>query len=216
MESLSEENYLKAICLISRFGKKIVSTNELADEMKTKPSSVTEMLKRLAKKNLVKYEKYQGVTLTISGSKIALYIVRKHRLWEFFLVEKLGFTWDQIHEVAEQLEHIQSASLINRLDKFLGNPRFDPHGDPIPGENGNLQENVFSTLNELKISSSAVVMGVKNHSSEFLQYLSKIKIKPGVRVKLLKREPFDLSIIINVENKKHSLSKEAAMNVLIR
>ncbi|OFY62349.1 MAG: iron-dependent repressor [Bacteroidetes bacterium RIFCSPLOWO2_02_FULL_36_8] len=216
MQSLSEENYLKAICLISRFGKNEVTTNELADEMKTKPSSVTEMLKRLAKKNLVKYEKYQGVTLTSSGNKIALTIVRKHRLWEYFLVEKLGFTWDQVHEVAEQLEHIQSSSLINRLDKFLDYPRFDPHGDPIPGENGNFHLGSFITLNELKTGNSAFVMGVKNHSPEFLQYLSKIKIKPGVTVKLLKREQFDFSIIIMIENKKHTLSKEVAMNVLIK
>src|ERR1041385_7989387 len=137
MGSFTAENYLKAIYKLLKTGSGKASTNEIADALKTAPASVTDMLKKLADKNLILYQRYQGVSLTSAGKKVAVDIIRKHRLWEMFLVTKLGFKWDEVHDIAEELEHIESDLLVNRLDEFLGKPRFDPHGDPIPDANGN-------------------------------------------------------------------------------
>ena len=136
--TFSEENYLKTIYHLTIISDSEISTNAIAEKMETKASSVTDMLKKLAEKDLVDYKKYQGVSLTEKGKLSAKMIVRKHRLWEVFLVEKLDFSWDEVHDIAEQLEHIKSEKLINKLDDFLGNPTEDPHGDPIPDKNGKL------------------------------------------------------------------------------
>ena len=137
MHTLTEENYLKAIYKLHEDKPDKINTNAIAGLVDTAPASVTDMLRKLADKKLIRYAKYQGVSLTATGKKAAVSVIRKHRLWELFLVEKLGYSWDEVHEIAEQLEHIHSDSLVSRLSTFLGNPRMDPHGDPIPDENGN-------------------------------------------------------------------------------
>ena len=151
MFSQSEENYIKAIYHLSAVSEKGISTNAIAEKLETKASSVTDMIKKLSEKKVVVYKKYHGVHLTEEGSKIAANVIRKHRLWEVFLVDKLNFSWDEVHDVAEQLEHIKSPKLINQLDALLGFPTHDPHGDPIPDKNGNLKtidKSLLSTLSK--------------------------------------------------------------------
>ena len=170
MFSHSEENYLKVIYTIELTKSKNVSTTLIAKKIHTKASSVTDMLKKLADKKLVNYEKYKGVSLTKKGKSIAVNIVRKHRLWEVFLVNKLNYNWDEVHEMAEQLEHIKSDSLINRLDAFLNFPKHDPHGDPIPDENGNIALHKNVMLSFIEANNSCVVIGLKDSSSDFLKF----------------------------------------------
>lgn len=213
--SLSEENYLKAIFHLEGMGKKGVSTNALAEEMETKASSVTDMVKRLSDKELVKYKKYQGVKLSSKGRKEAVKIIRNHRLWEYFLVEKLDFNWDQVHDVAEQLEHIKSEKLIRELDRFLGFPKRDPHGDPIPDEEGNFAKTTRMLLSECKPGAQAVVMGVKDSSASFLRYLDKNKIALGSKIKLLYKEDFDQSVLVVTSEGELSLSKKTASNLFV-
>src|SRR5688572_3663166 len=157
MNSHTEENYLKAIFKLLEKEKGEVSTNAIAEKVNTKAASVTDMLKKLADKKLINYKKYQGVTLTAKGEKIAINIIRKHRLWEVFLVEKLKYKWDEIHDIAEQLEHIQSDSLIDRIDSFLNYPKFDPHGDPIPDLNGNFQQQKSQLLSTITKGNTCIV-----------------------------------------------------------
>lgn len=217
MYSLSEENYLKAIFHLEKNTNGEVSTNALAEEMQTKASSVTDMLKKMADKNLVVYKKYQGVKLSDLGRKTALEIVRKHRLWEVFLVEKLNFSWDEVHEVAEELEHIKSKKLIVELDKFLGYPKRDPHGDPIPDAEGNFSVVNKSLLNQLNIGDQGVFVGVKDSSTEFLQYLDKNEIALGKHIKVLEKESFDGSMRIEIENSKTvNISEQVSENVYIK
>ena len=181
----SEENYLKAIYHLTVQLEAEVPTNAIAEMMETKASSVTDMLKKLADKALINYIKYQGVSLTEKGTHAAKMIVRKHRLWEVFLVEKLAFTWDEVHDIAEQLEHIKSEQLINKLDDFLGNPTEDPHGDPIPDAQGKITKIEKLLLSELAESETAICVGVKDSSADFLQYLNKQKIALGAVIKVL-------------------------------
>ena len=169
-----EENYLKTIFKIGQSSGTLVSTSELAMEMEVQAASVTGMLKKLASKNLIHYKKHYGVKLTNEGSRIAIYILRKHRLWETFLVNKLGFSWSDVHEIADKLEHIKSDELIDRLDSFLGFPKTDPHGDPIPGKNGELIAQNFIPLNQLKIGDSGKIAGVRTDQKELLDYLEKL------------------------------------------
>ena len=173
MFSLSEENYIKAIYHLERDSKGGVSTSSIAEKMKTKPSSVTDMVQKLAEKKAVSYERYKGTVLTNSGKKTATKIIRKHRLWEVFLVDKLEFQWDEVHDMAEQLEHIQSDKLISRLDRYLGHPDFDPHGDPIPDSHGNIKPNKNKLLSILEKHQQGICVGVKRSNKEFLQYLDK-------------------------------------------
>ena len=160
--SFTEENYLKAVYHLSREIGESVSTNAIAESVSTSPASVNDMIKRLSSKNLLSHQKYKGAKLLPKGEKIALGIVRKHRLWEVFLVEKLNFKWDEVHEIAEQLEHINSPLLISRLDEFLGNPTVDPHGDPIPDENGRIKETVKASVAEVQLGAKGVVVAVSN------------------------------------------------------
>lgn len=216
MLSLTEENYLKAIYHLSQGGEKAVLTSELADAMQTKPASVTDMVKKLSAKNLIEYEKYYGVTITKSGKADALTIIRKHRLWETFLVEKLNFNWDEVHEVAEQLEHIQSPLLIEKLDEFLGHPTADPHGHPIPDKHGKFHVSRQLPIIAMSGRKTAIVKAVKNSSASFLQYLSKIGIYIGATVGIVERIEFDNSIEIIIDNKrKVIISKDAAENILV-
>ena len=212
----SEENYLKGIYHLSKDGTLEVATNALAGYMETKPSSVTDMLKRLAEKGLVHYRKYQGVSLTEAGNRQALRVIRKHRLWEVFLVEKLDFRWDEVHEVAEQLEHIESEQLIDRLDALLNYPDFDPHGDPIPDKEGSFNTREKVLLSSMKASATGILVGVKDSSVPFLQYLDKHGIGLGRRLTVLEREAFDLSMTIGIEGKTLQVSHQIASNLFVK
>ena len=216
MFTSSEENYLKAIYHLEIDVDKGVSTNAIAEKLVTKASSVTDMVKKLSEKELIIYKKYQGVTLTNFGKKTAANIVRKHRLWEVFLVEKLNFSWDEVHDVAEQLEHIKSQKLINQLDIFLGFPSHDPHGDPIPDKDGNLKVVEKSLLSTLLKNESGICVGVNDSSSEFLQFLDKKGITLGKQIKVLEKENFDGSLFITIDQKKLSISNKIANNLYIQ
>ena len=214
--TFSEENYLKTIYHLTIISDSEISTNAIAEKMETKPSSVTDMLKKLAEKDLVNYKKYQGVSLTENGKLAAKMIVRKHRLWEVFLVDKLDFSWDEVHDVAEQLEHIKSEKLINKLDDFLGNPTEDPHGDPIPDVNGRIIKIEKQLLSELSESQKGICVGVKDTSSEFLKYLDKQEIALGSKIEIIGKESFDLSLKIKVDNKDLTISNKIASNLFVK
>ena len=216
MFSLSEENYLKAILHLQKTSKSGVNTNALAEEMQTKASSVTDMVKKLSEKDLVIYKKYQGVYLSDSGRKTALQIVRKHRLWEVFLVDKLSFSWDEVHEVAEQLEHIKSDKLITELDKYLEYPKRDPHGDPIPDAKGDFHVANKTLLSNLSKGERGTLVGVKDTSSEFLKYLDKNNIALGKTIEVLDKEEFDESMLIQTEGKSLRVSPLVAVNIYIK
>jgi len=216
MLSKSEENYLKAIFHLSIKAEKGISTNAIAQQLDTKASSVTDMVKKLAEKELVFYKKYQGVTLTNSGEKIAANVIRKHRLWEVLLVEKFNFNWDEVHEVAEQLEHIHSKKLINEIDAFLGYPKRDPHGDPIPDKDGNINFYEKSLLATLGINKTAVCVGVKDTSSDFLRYLDKQGIALGKEILVLEKESFDNSMRIKIDANEFTISQQIANNIYIK
>ena len=212
----SEENYLKAIYHLGSNQNKAVATNAIAQQMETKPSSVTDMIKRLSEKDLVNYRKYQGVTLTQNGRIVALGIIRKHRLWEVFLVDKLKFSWDEVHEMAEQLEHIKSEQLIDRLDEHLGFPKFDPHGDPIPSKSGVFKKSNKRLLTEVPMDTRGVCVGVKDSSAAFLKFLDKNKIALGDKITVLEREEFDGSLYIEIEENKMHISNQIASNLYIQ
>jgi DtxR family Mn-dependent transcriptional regulator len=213
--SFTEENYLKHIYKLSKKSDKGVSTNALAERLDTKASSVTDMLQKLAAKKLVNYQKYQGVTLTKKGQKIAVNIIRKHRLWEVFLQDHLGFGWDEVHLVAEELEHINSDILIERLDRFLGYPKYDPHGGPIPDSEGNFPVPARVKLDELEVGKQSKVMGITEHSESFIAYMKKIGLDLGVEFKLTERHDFDRSVEIELGGKPVQLSHEVAKNIFV-
>ena len=212
----SEENYIKTIFHLGRKGTQEVATNAIAELMETKPSSVTDMIKRLSEKDLVNYKRYQGVSLTALGNKTALGIIRKHRLWEVFLVEKLDFSWDEVHEVAEQLEHIKSDKLIDSLDRLLAFPKFDPHGDPIPDKNGGFKERDRELLSEVPINTGGVCVGVKDSSATFLKFLDKNGIALGNQIKVMEIEEFDGSLNIEIDGRKMQISHVIASNLYIK
>jgi DtxR family Mn-dependent transcriptional regulator len=214
--TFSEENYLKTIYHLTTISETEVSTNAIAEKMETKASSVTDMLKKLSDKELVNYKKYQGVSLTDKGKLAAKMIVRKHRLWEVFLVEKLDFSWDEVHDIAEQLEHIKSEKLVNKLDDFLGNPTEDPHGDPIPDAIGRMVKIEKQLLSELLENQTGICVGVKDTSSEFLKYLDKNQITLGSKIEVKAKEEFDLSLKINVAEKSITISNIVANNLYVK
>ena len=215
MFTLSEENYLKAIYHLEAFSGKGISTNAIAEKVDAKASSVTDMVKKLADKEVLFYKKYRGVTLSDLGNKIAISVIRKHRLWELFLVEKLNFSWDEVHDVAEQLEHIKSPKLINELDAFLGFPKKDPHGDPIPDKEGKFQKIEKQLLSTLDEKQSGFCVGVCDSSSEFLKYLDNNNISLGKKIAVLSKEPFDGSLTILINTKKITISKKISNNIYI-
>lgn len=213
----SEENYIKAIYYLQKILDKPVGTNDLANRMETKASSVTDMVRRLSEKDLIIYEKYKGCELTKTGESVALKTIRKHRLWETFLVEKLNFGWEEVHEIAEQLEHIQSIKLTNKLDEFLNFPKFDPHGDPIPNQNGEIiQREETYKLIDLDIDVPAVVIGVADSSASFLKYLDKHGIQLGVNVLVKDRFEFDHSTEVIINDKNLSLSAAASSKITVQ
>jgi DtxR family Mn-dependent transcriptional regulator len=215
--SHTEENYLKTIFKLSELQQDNVTTNAIAEKLKTTAASVTDMLKKLSQKNLVHYEKYYGVTLTDKGKRVAKDLIRKHRLWETFLVNKLNFNWDEVDELAEHLEHISSDVLTNRLEEFLGFPKFDPHGDPIPDKNGLISYHEDITLDKMKAGDAGVVVAVIDHSPQFLQYLDKVNLIINTKIKITDDEEYDQSKIIVLNDKKELIvSQKVAGNLLVR
>lgn len=216
MITLAEENYLKAILTISLNKDGMVSTNSIAKELGTSPASVSDMLKKLQDKKLIKYEKYKGVILSSKGKNKAIYILRKHRLWETFLVNKLAFGWSEVHDVAEQLEHIESEDLIDRLDSFLQYPKFDPHGEPIPTKTGKILKTNTIALNKLENGAKGKVMGVTLDDKTFLDYLNKLSICIGIEIELLETISFDQSLSIKIKNTEQHISNDVAKHLLIK
>ncbi|MEI7734215.1 MAG: metal-dependent transcriptional regulator [Ferruginibacter sp.] len=211
----SEENYIKSIYHLQQ-ETGMVNTNSLAAEMQTRAASVTDMLKKLSGKKMLQYEKYKGFKLTENGKKVALSVVRKHRLWEYFLVEKLGFEWDKVHDIAEELEHVSSNELIERLQQFLGNPSFDPHGDPIPDSNGKIPKINQLNLSVLALNKTAVVSSVSNQSPQMLEMLKHYAIAIGTSIKVIKRFEFDGSMEIKVSKQPACIISELiAKNIFV-
>lgn len=213
--SFTEENYLKAVYHLSR-DKDSVNTNALSEEMNTSPASVNDMMKKLANKKLIEYKKYKGAMLLPSGKKAALQVIRKHRLWEVFLVEKLKFKWDEVHEIAEQLEHIKSLLLIEKLDKFLDHPNIDPHGDPIPDKYGKVKEIVKVSLDRSPVNGKGILINVGSESPALLQHLDRIGITLGTKIEIKERLAFDGSMCIFVNDETTQfVSREVAKNLMI-
>jgi DtxR family Mn-dependent transcriptional regulator len=215
--SITEENYLKAIFKIGEREGQAVSNKAISLAMETSPASVTSMLNHLGDNGYVNYQSRKGVTLTPKGQKIAIALVRKHRLWEVFLMEKLHFSWDEVHHMAEELEHINSAELVERLDKFLGYPKFDPHGDPIPDANGNMTQREQILLSETKVATTATVTGVNEHSSAFLQYLDRLGLSLGTTLKVIEKFAFDESIRVElVDGQQQILTDKVSQNLFVK
>lgn len=217
MLSTTEENYLKALLqlTVEQAEKPEAGTNELAAHLGVKPATANDMLKKLKEKKFVDYERYGKSSLTGLGRKLAIEVVRKHRLWETFLYEKLGFSWDEVHEVAEQLEHIQSQKLIDRLDQLLGFPAVDPHGDVIPTANGEMKPVSRKSLNEEEIGHRCKMVGVKDNSAAFLQYVDKVGLRMHNYLRIVSRQPYDELIEIEVDGKRSSVSPRFAENIII-
>jgi DtxR family transcriptional regulator, Mn-dependent transcriptional regulator len=217
MESYTEENYLKAIYALSDHGLLQVNTKALSESLNNKPSTVSDMLRKLSEKQLIYYKKYNGAKLTGLGKKKSLNIIRKHRLWELFLVKHFGFTWDEVHEVAEQLEHVKSDLLIEKLDQFLGFPTADPHGDPIPDAQGRFRSKNKTTLYKLKPGNQCIVTGIKDSSAAFLQYLNKIQIGLNTIIIIIESYSYDESILIQIDgNKELTISKQVSKNLYVK
>jgi len=211
--SVAEENYIKSIYHLQQLANE-VSTNALAHHLNTAAASVTDMLKKLQAKNLLIYNPYKGFKLSKEGNKAALMIIRRHRLWEFFLVDKLQFSWEEVHEVAEELEHVRSVKLIDRLETFLNYPKFDPHGDPIPDSNGKISEVVQLPLSQLPLHKQAVITSVQDQSSELLSFLSSQNIIIGITLEIKRRLPFDNSVEIKFKNRQTINISEQVANAI--
>ncbi len=217
MLSYTEENYLKALVQIGfqSVSSQGIGTNELAAYLNVKPATVNDMLKKLREKHLVSYEKYGKITLSEEGRRAGLIVIRKHRLWETFLVEKLNFSWDEVHEVAEQMEHIQSVKLVEKLDAHLGYPRFDPHGDAIPDANGDILIPFRILLSELPVGTTCKVAGVKDNSAEFLQYVDRLGAGIGSVINVLRIENYDGLTTIKTQQGESTVSNKFTSNVYV-
>ena len=213
--STSEENYIKAVFHLQQQDGN-VTTNELAHELNTKPASVTDMMKKLKTKKLLHYQPYQGFRLSNEGNKVALSIIRRHRLWEYFLAEKLKFSWDEVHAVAEDLEHVSSKKLIDKLDEFLGFPRVDPHGDPIPDVNGKIESSKQVCIKELPLNKQATVCHVSDQSSEILELLKHKNIGIGTKLEVKKKFDFDNSMEIKIRQQLFTISEQLAQNIFVK
>jgi len=217
MYSYTEENYLKTIYKLSEQGNESINTNSIAEVLQTKAASVTDMIKKLADKKLLNYEKYKGVALTEKGRKVAVDTVRKHRLWECFLYDKLKFGWDEVHEIAEQLEHINSELLTDKLEEFLDFPTHDPHGEPIPTKNGVIKKSNFILLCDAKPNQILVMSGVADHTAVFLQHLNKISVVLGTEIQITEKNDYDGSIAVKLSGiKSMYFSKDVAKNILVK
>lgn len=216
--SFTEENYLKALIHLTIFTpeRSEVGTNELAAHLNVKPATVNDMLKKLKDKDLVNYQKYGKISITEKGRSFGMNVIRRHRLWETFLVEKLAFAWEEVHEVAEQLEHIQSTKLIDRLDLLLDFPKYDPHGDPIPNSKGEIDLSNRITLDEMPLNSINTVVAVKDNSTEFLQYVNKLELKIGDKIHIVEREIYDDLLTIELHSKQFTVSQKFAQNIYVK
>jgi DtxR family Mn-dependent transcriptional regulator len=214
VNSLTEENYLKALWTLSGFQEE-VTTNDLSRHLGIKMPTVTSMMKRLAGKRLVIYESYKPIRLSEKGKREAAAIVRKHRLTEMFLVQKMGFGWEQVHVVAEQIEHIQSAFFFDKMDELLGSPKFDPHGSPIPDKHGKTEENTFQKLSDCVSGDHVVICGVLNSSEEFLKFLNVRKLGLGVKIRVKSKEAFDGSLQISYAQRIEILSGMVCEKLLV-
>ena len=213
--SESEENYIKSIYNLQEKTER-VNTNSLATFLNTSAASITDMLKKLKGKKLLEYKKYYGFRLNEAGNKEALKIIRRHRLWEFFLVAKLGMEWEKVHDVAEELEHVSSLELINKLDDYLGNPKIDPHGDPIPDEKGKIAVLKQKALKDLPVKQNAIVSSVSNQTTEMMEMLNHYGIGIGSHIKVLKAFEFDGSLQIKIAKKPECIiSGMAAQNIFV-
>ena len=211
--SVAEENYIKSIYHLQQDAES-VTTNALADHIKTKPASVTDMLKKLQLKNLLNYNPYKGFRLSKEGNKAALNIIRRHRLWEYFLVNQLQFNWEEVHDVAEQLEHVISRKLVDKLDAFLGYPKFDPHGDPIPDGNGKINYQQQMPLVNLPLNTMAIITSVQNQSSDLLTFLSNRDIHIGTKVEVKQKLSFDNSLEVKIKNRQSFHVSEQVANAI--
>jgi len=214
--SYTEENYLKAILKLSGSPDGTVTTNAIASLLDTTAASVTDMLKKLSDKELINYQRYKGALLTEEGQRVATSLVRKHRLWEVFLVQSLGMTWDEVHEIAEELEHIQSDRLINSLDAFLGHPKFDPHGDPIPNAQGKYTLRAQMPLTELKPGYAGVVIGVREDETSFLKHLTEKGLTIGKSITVISNDDYDHTLRISLDDLELNLSGNVARNIMIK
>ncbi len=214
--SITEENYLKAIFKLAENHTRKISTTKIAEIVDTSAASVTDMLKRLSEKDLVEYQKYKGVKLTTAGNQIATQLIRKHRLWEVFLVDILAFNWDEVHDIAEELEHIASEELINRLESFLGHPRFDPHGDPIPSASGKFTLRTQVPLSEVQQGEKITVVGVKQHNSPFLKRLDALKIALGSSITMHNKRPYEQMFEIEIDGQNQIISAKIADNIFVK
>jgi DtxR family Mn-dependent transcriptional regulator len=216
MLTITEENYLKSLFQLGvNQNKEGVGTNELASSLDVKPSSVNDMLKKLKIKGLITYEKYGKIFLTEEGKSIGIQVVRKHRLWETFLFDKLKFTWDEVHEVAEQLEHIHSEKLIERMDQFLGFPKVDPHGDPIPDAKGNFAFIPSKILAEIPIGQKCKMLSVKDNSVAFLNFVDEIGLCVEMEILVVSKQEYDASIEIEINSKVIRVSQKFAENIFV-
>ncbi|MEQ9438873.1 MAG: metal-dependent transcriptional regulator [Cyclobacteriaceae bacterium] len=215
MTTNTVENYLKAIFHLSFDQPGRVSTTQIAEHLGVKSSTVTDMIRKLEEQQWVEYTKYQGVNLTKKGQAIALSIIRKHRLWEVFLVETLGFSWDEVHDIAEQLEHIQSEKLINRLDDFLDNPKVDPHGDPIPDKTGFMDRPQHRLLSTLNAGEQVMVVGVTEDEPSLLNFLAQQGLQLNTRFQVSSILDFDHSMILQVEDRMVSISNKVASHIYV-
>ncbi len=216
MQTFSEENYLKAIYRIDRESKEKVTPTAIAEALGNNPASVIDMLKKLSDKKLISYNKTKGAKLTDKGTKLALEVIRRNRLWEVFLVEILTYSWDEVHDIAEQLEHAHHPELADRLDKFLGFPKYDPHGDPIPESSGAISNKPRRTLSEMETGKLCQVVGVKDSSTSFLQYLQKLNVGIGTKIKITEKITFDQSMSIVIgKTEKINVSKIFAENIFV-
>ena len=209
------ENYLKTIYNLSSDNSVVVGNQRLSDKLNIRPASVTEGLRKLHELKYVIYEKSYGTRLTTAGAKMALSIVRRHRIWETYLAKELGFGWDEVHEIAEELEHIKNDKLISKLSSILGNPSYDPHGDPIPDEKGKILKSNFIKLSEVKVKANYKVVGVTDHSTTFLKYLEKHQLVIGAAIQIKTVEEFDNSIILVCQKKEVSMSPKAAESIIV-
>ena len=212
--SLTEENYLKALFALSN-DTNAVTVNELSKNLGIKMPTVTSMMKKLAEKKLVNYESYKPLSLTDKGKREAGMIIRKHRLTEMFLVEVMGFGWEEVHEIAEQVEHIQSPVFFEKMDQMLGYPKIDPHGSPIPDKNGRMEWKPYKKLSDCKPGSEVKLAAVLNSSVEFLKYLNGRELKLGTRLKVKSKESFDGSMMISVARKPLEMLSSTVCSMLM-
>lgn len=214
MLSYTEENYIKALLRLT-LEKAEAGTNELAAHLGVKPATATDMLKKLREKQLIDYEKYGKISLTLEGRKKAMQVLRRHRLWETFLYEKLGFAWDEVHDIAEQLEHIQSEKLVEKLDKFLDFPEFDPHGDAIPNAEGEIKVFFTQTLSQVAIGNVCRMAAVKDNSATFLQYVAQVGLGINEHIKVISKQPYDALTCIEVNGKQSNVSQKFTENIFV-